>query len=79
MAALQDDANGPAPGGPAGWNEPRPADLPAPSFWPAVLAAGVCFALWGVLTSPWLIVFGLAGAVTAAVGWIRELRHEPND
>jgi hypothetical protein len=79
MTTPNDDGNGTTPGGPSGWHEPRPAELPAPSFWPAVLAAGACFALWGVLTSPWLIAFGLVGVVTAAAGWIRELRDEPQD
>lgn len=55
-------------------SEPKPAILPQPTYWPAVLAFAACFALWGVLTSVWLIVAGLAGTLAAVAGWYGELR-----
>jgi len=61
------------------WSQPQPAELPRPTFWPAILAVAICFGLWGVLTSPWLIVVGFAGVVLAATRWIGDLSHEPQD
>jgi hypothetical protein len=62
---------------PDGGHEPLPAQMPRPTYWPAVLALSICFALWGVLTSVWMIVVGGAGAVLAAARWFGELRDEP--
>jgi hypothetical protein len=59
--------------------EPEPESLPQPTYWPAIMAIAVCFGLWGVLTSAWLIVVGLVGMVVAAVGWIGDLRDEPDE
>ena len=59
--------------------EPRPAVLPRPTYWPAVLALAVCFALWGILTSVWMIVPGVVVAAGACVGWFRELRDEDDE
>jgi fatty acid desaturase len=67
--------NSPSPGR----SEPRPAALPEPTFWPAVLAFSACFALWGVLTSPWMILMGTAGTVLAALMWLAEVQHEPSE
>ncbi|MEJ2720122.1 MAG: hypothetical protein P8181_03145 [bacterium] len=60
-------------------HEPQPHVLPKPTYWPAVLALAVCFGLWGVLTSVWLIVVGAAGTVVAAARWYGELRHEKSE
>jgi hypothetical protein len=58
-------------------SEPRPPTLPSPTYWPATLALSACFALWGVLTSIWMVGVGVAGAGLAIAGWIRELGHDP--
>ncbi len=50
--------------------------LPAPTIWPAVLAAGITLLAMGLVTS---LAFTLAGALVGALGlggWIRELRHD---
>jgi hypothetical protein len=60
------------------WNVPPPAELPEPCVWPAALALGITFLLWGLVTT--LIITGV-GAVLFAValaGWIRDIRHERN-
>ncbi len=81
-----------APGGPAGngayavarpgepsrpgWNQPRPAAIPRPTFWPVVAALGVTFIFWGMVTT---IFFGALGIILLAIGaagWIWELVHE---
>lgn len=61
------------------WREPVSLHIPEPTSWPAVLALAACFSLWGVLTSPWLTVVGLAGVVLSAVRWMIELRDEPDE
>lgn len=60
-------------------HEPRPTVLPRPTYWPAIMAASICFGLWGVLTSVWLIVVGAAGTVLSAAGWLGALRDEDDD
>jgi len=66
-------------GSSAGWSEPRPAIVPRPTYWPAVLAASVTFALWGVLTSVWIVVVGAAGALLAAGAWFAEVQHDESE
>ncbi len=51
------------------------AHLPAPSLWPAILAAGITLLLFGVLAG-W--PFSLVGAllmVAALIGWVGENRR----
>jgi hypothetical protein len=60
-------------------HQPKPANLPRPTYWPAIMAISVCFGLWGVLTSVWLTVVGAAGLVVSAVGWIGELGDEVDE
>jgi len=49
--------------------------LPSPSVWPVTLAAGVTLVGFGVLTSLFLSVLGLALMAWALVSWIQDLRH----
>jgi len=61
---------------PARWHQARPTQLPRPTYWPFVLALGLGFMFWGLLTT-WII--GVAGLLTtglALAGWINILRHE---
>ena len=58
------------------WGAPRPEIIPRPTFWPAALAFGITFLMWGMITSTVLILVGLAVFVVSLVGWIGELRHE---
>jgi hypothetical protein len=50
--------------------------LPRPSVWPAVLAAGIGFMLFGIVTSYWFSAFGVVVMVWALAGWVGELLHE---
>jgi cytochrome c oxidase subunit 1 len=56
--------------------EERNADahihLPAPSYWPLVLAFAVPILAYGVIYSTWLIAIGAAIAVAAMFGWALE-------
>ena len=58
------------------WNLPEPRRIPRPTFWPAGLAFGITLSLWGIVTSPIIIVFGLVVLVIALGGWIGEMRRE---
>lgn len=62
-----------------GWGKPRPYVIPRGTYWPAMMAFGITFLLWGFVTS--IVVFG-AGFVLFAVslaGWIGEMRHEQEE
>jgi cytochrome c oxidase subunit 1 len=46
--------------------------LPAPSYWPMVLAVSLPLMAYGVIYTTWLIVLGAAIAVAAMFGWALE-------
>ncbi|HEY3357643.1 MAG TPA: hypothetical protein VGQ83_30605 [Polyangia bacterium] len=71
MTSLGDPA---AP--PPGWSAPRPATIPPPTYWPAVLAAGVAGACLGVLTSVVVAAVGLLVCAVALGGWIGDLARD---
>jgi hypothetical protein len=48
-------------------------ELPAPTYWPMVLAFGLTLIAAGYLMHPFLAVVGGVTAVTAAVGWFRQV------
>src|SRR5271155_3837021 len=59
---------------------PRSINLPAPTAWPVVLAFGITLLLAGLLTSASLSILGAILAVTASVGWFRDvLPHEQEE
>jgi len=56
--------------------EPLKIHMPAPSIWPVLVAAGVTFLMFGIL-SHW--AFSVLGAVLlfgALARWIGEMRHD---
>jgi hypothetical protein len=61
-----------------GWTVLPPEKLPQPTIWPAALALGITFLVWGLVTS--LIITGVGVCLFAAAlaGWIRDIRHERN-
>ncbi len=59
---------------------PRAINLPAPTPWPVVLALGITLLLAGLITSASLSILGAILAVTASVGWFRDvLPHEQEE
>jgi len=60
---------------PAGWAEPKPAEIPQPTYWPVVMSVGITFIFWGIVTS--LIVSGVGIILfgIALAGWIGDIRH----
>jgi hypothetical protein len=73
--------------GSPGWHRPLPEKLPTPGYWPAIMALGITFMLWGLavgfneVVSTIIIIFliGLVLFVAALAGWIGDLRHERKD
>lgn len=59
-----------------GWNQPQPARLPRPTFWPAVLAFGIVLIPLGIITNLIISGVGLIIFALGLAGWIGELRNE---
>lgn len=59
------------------WARARPAVVPRPTYWPAGTAFGIAFLFWGIVTSPVVAGAGGLALVVSLVGWIGEMRHEP--
>ena len=60
----------------SGWTVPRPETLPAPTYWPVVLALGTTMILWGLVSSWLLSGVGLLLFALALSGWIGDIRYE---
>lgn len=52
--------------------------LPPPSIWPITSAFGVAVIGFGLVTSIFFWVAGLAIMMYGLIMWIQELRHEPH-
>ena len=51
-------------------------DIPEPTYWPLMLAFGITFLFWGILTY-WIIsAIGLVVMVISLRGWINLVRKE---
>lgn len=62
---------------PQGW-EPLPHEsLPRPNFFPAGVAMGTTFILWGVITSWVILAVGIGLFAASLAGWIYEILREP--
>jgi hypothetical protein len=58
------------------WTALPPKKLPEPTVWPAMLALGITFLVWGLVTSLIITGVGVALFSVALAGWIRDIRHE---
>ncbi len=58
------------------WSTPKPAKVPRPTYWPAVMALATILTLWGIVTSPVISLVGLILFAGALTGWIWELFHD---
>ena len=54
-------------------------ELPAPTPWPIVLAAGVTLMFAGLLTAASVSVLGVVLAIAGCVGWFREVLPRPHE
>jgi hypothetical protein len=72
---------------PPGWHRPLPEHLPKAGYWPAIMALGITFMLWGlavgfnevVSTIIIMVLIGLIIFTIALAGWIGDLRDERKD
>ena len=58
---------------PEGWNNPKPAIIPAPTYWPFVLSLGATLLGLGVLTSNIITAVGAVLFILAVIKWVGEL------
>ena len=63
-------------GNSAGWNMPKPAIIPSPTYWPFVLSLGATLMGLGVLTSNVITAAGTVLSILAIIKWIGELTSE---
>ncbi len=57
-------------------NESTPAVMPELTFWPFILAFGVLFLFWGIITSLAISGVGILLIILSVAGWIQDLNHE---
>ena len=57
-------------------NDPAPEKIPELTFWPFMLAFGVLFFFWGLITSLIITGVGVVIIIIAISGWIQDLSHE---
>ena len=63
-------------GNSAGWNIPKPASIPPPTYWPFVLSLGATLMGLGVLTSYIISATGIVLFILAIIKWVGELIRE---
>lgn len=59
-----------------GWTVPEHMELPEPTYWPAVMALGIAFMAWGLITTLLISLVGLLLLALALVGWIGDIHNE---
>jgi hypothetical protein len=63
-------------GNSAGWNIPKPAIIPPPTYWPFILSLGATLMGLGVLTSNIISATGTVFFILAIIKWVGELCSE---
>jgi len=59
-----------------GWTSPKPERVPAPTYQPAVMALGITFGAFGLVTSYAFSAVGVILIAFALSRWIGELVHD---
>lgn len=59
-----------------GWTTAQPQSLLKPTYWPAVLALGIAFIMWGLTSSLVITIVGATLFILALINWIALLRHD---
>lgn len=54
----------------------EPVAMPESTYWPFVMALGVMFAFWGIITSIFFVVVGILLMGISLAGWILDLKYE---
>jgi hypothetical protein len=59
-----------------GWHTPHPETLPRPTYWPVVMALGITFMAFGVVTTLIISGVGFILFALALARWIGDILHE---
>jgi hypothetical protein len=58
------------------WNDATPQEIPEFTYWPFIMAIGLLFICWGIITQFALFILGLIIFFLVALpGWIIDLRE----
>jgi hypothetical protein len=55
-------------------NPATPQEIPESTLWPIVMAFGVIFLFWGLITTLFISGIGLIAMAVAVSGWIGDLK-----
>ncbi len=66
----------PPPSVSSDWTDAKPDTVPRPTYWPALLAFGITFLFWGLVTSWTISAAGLVVVTISLDGWFKEIVHE---
>jgi hypothetical protein len=75
-AAAKEAAVESAPTPQPGWSLPKPEVIPRATYWPALLAGGVSFVFWGLISDIWIFGTGLILTIMSMIGWVNDLLNE---
>lgn len=59
-----------------GWGRPKPEVIPRATYWPILLAGGISFVFWGLISDIWIFGAGVLLSVASMIGWINDLLNE---
>ncbi len=59
-----------------GWSLPKPEVIPRATYWPVLLAGGVAFVFWGLISDIWIFGAGLILTIMSIIGWVNDLLNE---
>jgi hypothetical protein len=75
-AAAAEAATEAAPVPQPGWSLPKPEVIPRATYWPVLLAGGVSFVFWGLISDIWIFGTGLILTIMSMIGWVNDLLNE---
>ena len=59
-----------------GWSRPKPEIIPRATYWPVLLAGGISFVMWGLISNVWVFGVGLILFFVSMIGWVNDLLNE---
>ncbi len=62
-----------------GWGAPKPEHIPAPTYWPVLMAVAITFLAFGVVTSLFISGVGVILFFISLAGWIGDIRNEQRE
>jgi len=59
-----------------GWSLPKPEVIPRATYWPVLLAGGIAFVFWGLISDIFIFGAGLILTIMSMIGWVNDLLNE---